>query len=68
MAVRKLKPIEDRDPYAASVMAAFDALEASEAPPAQPEKCDHVMESTGMYEPFDMACQKCGSFCSRIGD
>lgn len=27
MAKRKLKPIEDRDPYAAMVMAAFDGLE-----------------------------------------
>jgi len=27
MAVRKLRPIEDRDPYAALVLAAFDAME-----------------------------------------
>lgn len=24
--------------------------------------CQHQAEATGMYEPFDMACKKCGSF------
>lgn len=28
MAIRKLKPIEERDPYAAAVLDAFDAMEA----------------------------------------
>ena len=27
-------------------------------------KCQHQAEATGMYEPFDMACKKCGSFCT----
>ena len=31
MALRKLKPIEERDPYAAAVLDAFDALESGES-------------------------------------
>lgn len=26
--------------------------------------CQRQTEATGMYEPFDMACKKCGSFCT----
>lgn len=26
------------------------------------KKCEHVIVQTGMYEPFDIACEKCGSF------
>ena len=27
-----------------------------------PTPCSHVAKHTGMYEPFDTACEKCGSF------
>ena len=35
MAQRKLKPIEERDPYAAAVLSAFDDQENLPAPPPQ---------------------------------
>lgn len=38
MALRKLKPIEERDPYAAAVLDAFDALEESEWRDGEPPK------------------------------
>lgn len=28
------------------------------------DHCHHRAEATGMYEPFDMACKKCGAFCT----
>lgn len=29
------------------------------------EPCHHHQaEATGMYEPFDVACKKCGAFCT----
>ena len=27
------------------------------------DDCDHDPKPTGMYEPFDMACSKCGRVC-----
>jgi hypothetical protein len=28
------------------------------------QQCDHIGKPTGMYEPFDTACEKCGEFCT----
>jgi hypothetical protein len=39
MALRKLKPIEERDPYAAAVLNAFDLLEEQ----SQKSKCEALL-------------------------
>lgn len=65
MPVRKLKPIEERDPYAAMVLAAFDEMEASSAgaerlPKADCERCKYMrLPHSGHY---------CYMFKARPGD
>lgn len=56
MAVRKLKPIEERDPYAAAVLQAFDLLgdEVKEQEQATAFYC------FGCTATYSAKCKKCG--------
>lgn len=53
MAARKLKPIEERDPYAAAVLDAFDALEdGNEEMTVGLDCCPH-------HVPYGSDCDEC---------
>ncbi len=52
MAMPKLKPIEERDPYAAAVLDAFDALDADEPMTVGLDCCPH-------YVPYGSECDQC---------
>ena len=62
MAMPKLKPIEERDPYAAAVLDAFDALGADEPMTVGLDCCPH-------YVPYGSECFECDEedACARIG-
>ncbi|MBZ0104009.1 MAG: hypothetical protein K8H84_00110 [Sulfuricella denitrificans] len=58
MALRKLKPIEERDPYAAAVLDAFDALEDS-FPADADEPMTVGLDCCPHHVPYGSDCDEC---------
>lgn len=58
MAQRKLKPIEERDPYAALVLAKFDELGSSKMSESIPQIFDRIMSGTITREEVDAAHER----------
>lgn len=63
MAVRKLKPIEERDPYAAAVLQAFDSLPEESLTHGVDDYCECLACGyTGLVRLGAETCHKCGTF------